>query len=465
MSNKTVVSPYINELKNGKNIFQATRCGTSHPSNEDSVIVTEYFYGVADGVGGGELGDLASKTLIEHCSKLQPPFSKELILKHLIKADNIVQQELLKYNARGASMLSGIWIDKDNKGFIGNIGDSRIYKISLIKNKIKLKQISDDQTYGNLNLTPPKGRNDDDPAMMIGIGTLENPQIESIKLKENEGFLICSDGLYKFLEINKIEEICESYLLNYEKENLRIESITDILINEAIKNDSYDDVTAIIVFNYQSQSEKPKEEPFINFFTNLSNKNIKWINIKLKLLIIIISIIMAFVACVLFYNDKITSYFINDTNDTNDTNKSQIQTPIKKETFDKNGTLIDGLMKVKQNGKWGYIDENKTTIIEIKYDWVGDFDKGKAKVLIDDQFGVIDKNGSFVVQPKYDDVGDFTSHKLIAIKKNNKWGYLDENNTVVVDIIYDKVYPFNKKNIAKVVKDGNISIIYFKKGK
>jgi len=252
-------------LKDGLNVFMATRCGLHHTFNEDNVLEKAPFYGVADGVGGGDLGNVASEILMQHCSNLNSPFTYDSILRHVLLSDAIVHNELAKKNARGASMLSGAWIDNNGKGFIANVGDTRIYHISFNNDEIKLKLLTKDQTYGNLNLKPPQGGKPEDPARMIGVGVIGEPQIKNIHLKNNEGLLLCTDGLYKFLSENRIKEICKQYFIKNRK--LDIESIADILVNEAIDNGSYDDTTVLIlILNKEFQKQLPTFKLDKNYF-------------------------------------------------------------------------------------------------------------------------------------------------------------------------------------------------------
>lgn len=238
----------------GINLYMATRCGLYHPKNEDSVLASPPFYGVADGVGGGELGDLASQTLLTHCASLTTALTPSAIIHHVRDADRIVAQTLYDHNgARGASMLSGVWLNGEGKGYATSVGDTRIYHFTTVEGRVHLTQMTIDQTYENLNLPTPTGRKGDDPARMVGVGTIGEPPIIEIALQAGEGLVICSDGLHKFLSLEEMEAIATEYLIQYEAHHYPIESIADMLVNHAIDNGSYDDTTAMILY-YHTQT-------------------------------------------------------------------------------------------------------------------------------------------------------------------------------------------------------------------
>lgn len=56
-----------------------------------------------------------------------------------------------------------------------------------------------------------------------------------------------------------------------------------------------------------------------------------------------------------------------------------------------------GLLAVKRNDKWGYIDHNGRTIIPHKYTKAGQFSEGLAPVMLNDEWGYIDRSGKEVM--------------------------------------------------------------------
>lgn len=91
---------------------------------------------------------------------------------------------------------------------------------------------------------------------------------------------------------------------------------------------------------------------------------------------------------------------------------------IKGVRFEDGRTLQEGLVLVKQNKKWGYIDGNGKTVIPCQYEAAYSFRDGKA-----------------------------------AVKKNGKWGYIYMDGSTCIDFVLDEARPpYKGKGWAK--KDG-----------
>lgn len=253
------------QLKIGLNVFSGTRCGWYHKKNEDYILydLENGFFGLSDGVGGGQLGDVASETLLRFLhEKHQVLPTKEQIIHDLQTSDIYVQNLLANYNARGAATVVLAWLDENAKGLISNVGDARIYLLDIIENsdinqsKICLTQLTIDQTYENLGVPVPKDRHPDDPIRMIGIGAVGEPTVQEVQLKHNQALFLCSDGIHKFLTIEQMEEICKKYFIN-RSDDLPLQSIANALIKEAVNNESHDDCSVVIVLNYRPDDVQP----------------------------------------------------------------------------------------------------------------------------------------------------------------------------------------------------------------
>ena len=79
----------------------------------------------------------------------------------------------------------------------------------------------------------------------------------------------------------------------------------------------------------------------------------------------------------------------------------------------------DGLARIKQNGKYGYIDKSGKIVILPQFDETSDFSDGMAVIKKNDKYGYIDKNGSIIIQPQFEYAAGF-SESLAMIKQNGK---------------------------------------------
>lgn len=258
-------SPHDTQLKIGLNVFSGTRCGWYHKKNEDYLLydLNNGFFGLSDGVGGGQLGDVASETLLKflHNQHQVLPTDKQII-HDLQTSDIYVQNVLANYNARGAATVVLAWLDENAKGFISSVGDARIYLLDIVEDsdvshsKICLTQLTIDQTYENLGVPVPKDRHPDDPIRMIGIGAVGEPPVQEVQLRHNQALFLCSDGVHKFLTTEQMEDICKNYLIN-RPNDLPLQSIANTLIKEAVNNESHDDCSVLIVLNYRPEDIQP----------------------------------------------------------------------------------------------------------------------------------------------------------------------------------------------------------------
>jgi hypothetical protein len=69
------------------------------------------------------------------------------------------------------------------------------------------------------------------------------------------------------------------------------------------------------------------------------------------------------------------------------------------------------MIAAKQNGKWGFIDENGKTLIPFQYDRVGSdsyaFSQNYCAVQVGEKWGFIDKKGNYLKEPTFDSADRF----------------------------------------------------------
>ena len=115
----------------------------------------------------------------------------------------------------------------------------------------------------------------------------------------------------------------------------------------------------------------------------------------------------------------------------------------------------DGLLLVKLNGKYGFIDKSGNEVIPCKYDYVQGFHEGLALVKQNYKIGFIDKTGNQVIPCIYDVAWEFLDG-LTRVKQNNKWGFVDKNGKLITPVKYDNIKHIVSLGIIKaIVKDEN----------
>ena len=116
-----------------------------------------------------------------------------------------------------------------------------------------------------------------------------------------------------------------------------------------------------------------------------------------------------------------------------------------------------------QNGdKAGYCDANGKEIVSPIYQTVWRFESDGIVCYYantgERKCGLIGNKGKFIVEPIYDSIYP-PGEKLSPVKRNGKWGFVSiVDGSIVVPIEYDKVSSF-QDGVAKVTKNGKVSMI------
>ncbi|CAN5244920.1 hypothetical protein BH09BAC5_BH09BAC5_16360 [soil metagenome] len=108
---------------------------------------------------------------------------------------------------------------------------------------------------------------------------------------------------------------------------------------------------------------------------------------------------------------------------------------------------------VKEEGKYGYIDENGKYAIAAQFEDAWPFIRGSAIVKQKGKFGLIDKNGKFINEPIYDSVISFSSSCYI-VEKDSLFGFISTGDgKILVPLQFDKVFSYSSD--LCVVQKGN----------
>ena len=108
-----------------------------------------------------------------------------------------------------------------------------------------------------------------------------------------------------------------------------------------------------------------------------------------------------------------------------------------------------------EKGKLGYMDASGQLTIGYQYDFIGDFnEKGIALVKKGKKFGFVNEQGTVVLPLKYTEIGRF-ENGYAWIKKGEKMGYINDEGKMLFDAKFVHIWPFNSKGIAKAVVKKN----------
>lgn len=236
-----------------------TDVGLRRSNNEDSYFAKKYsdeisLYVVADGLGGYEGGEIASRLLTIKMSRyfeehLNDDLKDESIVSDILLTalDKIngeiykMEKSSPKYNGMGTTIVLVAVIY--NKVYYLSVGDSRLYYISNDKNSIK--QITEDDTYVNTLLKTNAIEQKDvenhpqKHVLTKAIGVFKDIKTELHVLNETSGYLLlCTDGLTNMLDNEAILQVLQMK---------KFENTADEYIKKANENGGVDNTTVVVI--------------------------------------------------------------------------------------------------------------------------------------------------------------------------------------------------------------------------
>lgn len=262
----------------GWSIAWAQLIGVYHPGlSEDSVAhrMTDLTQdecalslAVADGVGGGARGDVASSALAGHCAKAPPELlsNAEGLAGWMRKAEGEVQLKLREVSlSPGAATLATAWLMPDGSGHLMRVGDARVCLFGKAgcgetPGLTALLTETNDETYAYVQESPPQGCRLDDPARMIGTGFMGEPEVVPLRIAAGQTLLLCSDGLHRGLDASQIGHILST--------TSDLADAAHQMVGAARQHGSNDDISVLL-----AQRNLRKEKIFDrNFFSDLRRR-------------------------------------------------------------------------------------------------------------------------------------------------------------------------------------------------
>ncbi|HEY2878918.1 PP2C family protein-serine/threonine phosphatase [Nocardioides sp.] len=204
----------------------ATDVGLVREVNEDSLLADPPVFVVADGMGGHDGGDIASRIVVEEFARLaeigyDPRRGSDAVMATLRAG----QRRLSEYGAThrgsdggrwhgGTTTVVAILVEEDDGGpqwLLVNLGDSRIYRF----NRGELYRVSTDHSV--VQELVDSGRISEEQAMVhperhivtraLGGPDPLDPDFFVVPLAHAERVLLCSDGVTDLLRDAEIAEV------------------------------------------------------------------------------------------------------------------------------------------------------------------------------------------------------------------------------------------------------------------
>jgi protein phosphatase len=224
--------------------------GSFIPSSRQQARSHGYLFTVADGVGGLDLGEVASATAVsvitEEFAKAQSGAMLISLLPRLIHfANAAVHDRTLAPQYRGKKMATTVVACalRHDQAIVSHVGDSRCY---LVRNG-RAKQITQDHTWVNeqrkLGLISASDIADSNARHVLirslGPEMFVSPDTTALTLQPGDLLVLCTDGLHDEMSAPMIAEIVS--------QQKNIDEIARELVAQAVEIDGNDNTTAQVI--------------------------------------------------------------------------------------------------------------------------------------------------------------------------------------------------------------------------
>ncbi len=198
-------------------VVSRTHQGNVRDANEDSLLLQDGrfgLFGVADGMGGHNAGDVASRMAVLLLGRVLEGAApdEEMLRAGMEEVNQMIFEEQEKNEALSGmgTTMTVIWED-EARVILGHVGDSRAYRMR--NGKIEL--ISQDHSMvaellrAGL-LTPEQARHHHYRNVITrALGSAPEITVDTRALDKRRGdkYLICSDGLYEYVSEEEMQDI------------------------------------------------------------------------------------------------------------------------------------------------------------------------------------------------------------------------------------------------------------------
>lgn len=192
-----------------------TDTGRQRNANEDSYFTRAPLFVVADGMGGAQAGEVASKAAAESFAGELPAAPPERLLEETIEGANRTIHELARKDpglaGMGTTTTAAIVDLEAEEVAIGHVGDSRAYRLrgakfeqltrdhSLVEEMRRKGQLTDAQAEDHPQRSIITRALGPEPEVQV--------DVQTVPAQNGDVFLICSDGLTTMLDDEDISRI------------------------------------------------------------------------------------------------------------------------------------------------------------------------------------------------------------------------------------------------------------------
>ena len=222
--------------------------GLVRKGNEDSYLVQEPLFVVADGMGGHIAGDVASSTAVEVITNEagQADATNPETLAQIVRHANarIFERAEEDNSLHGMGTTCTLLMLDDGRAHIAHVGDSRAY---LLRND-HFDQVTEDHTL--VARMVREGRLSEEEAhrhpqrsvitRALGVDDEVDVDVSTVNLEDGDRVLLCSDGLSSMVPDKAIAEVLAA--------EADPQSAADRLVDLALDAGGEDNVTVVVLY-------------------------------------------------------------------------------------------------------------------------------------------------------------------------------------------------------------------------
>lgn len=205
-------------------VFSITDVGMVRQVNQDYVYTSEKPLGnlpnlfvVADGMGGHQAGDYASKCTVEVMIRELKDNTERDIEKALVSAIKTANKQIIKEAAAdehlkgmGTTVVAATVVNQ--MLYFANVGDSRLYLINQGITQLSKDHSLVEEMVRLGGIKPEEAKNHPDKNIITrAIGAKENVEVDFYehRLKRGDIILMCTDGLSNMVEDDELFHIVQ----------------------------------------------------------------------------------------------------------------------------------------------------------------------------------------------------------------------------------------------------------------
>jgi protein phosphatase len=238
------------------------------PLNEDSFLADEErrIFAVADGVGGAQAGEVASKTAME---VLDEAFRHQVegsdiedLMEIAIQRANASIHRMAQEHPKLSMMATTVVVlhIDGHTATIGHVGDSRLYRLtpdgqihretrdhSVVEEEVRAGRMTQEQAANH------PSRN----VISRALGAEEGVEVDmnTIEIEDGTAFLLCSDGITRHIPDNELRELLAS-------NRMSLDEVCNEMKRRCYERGAEDNLTAVIVRVGATQTPTSGNEDF-----------------------------------------------------------------------------------------------------------------------------------------------------------------------------------------------------------